>query len=84
MQFTPGFIEHFRREAVFATLGLLPDAQARVSVSIGVAQSAETDASADAMLARADASLLQAKAGGRNRVRVDATGSAVPSRPVPA
>lgn len=75
--------EHMR-EAVFATLGLLPDAQARVSVSIGVAQSAEADTSADAMLARADASLLQAKTGGRNRVSVDATGSVVPSRPVPA
>ena len=77
-------VAEYMRESVFATQGLLPDAKDRVSVSIGVAQAADTDDSADALIARALESLRQAKAGGRNRVVVDATGSAVSSRPMPA
>lgn len=47
--------------------------QLNVTVSVGVAALDAADLSADAVLARADAALYRAKAGGRNRVEL-ATG----------
>jgi diguanylate cyclase (GGDEF)-like protein len=46
--------------------------QIAVTVSVGIAGIAATDLSPDGVLARADAALYQAKAGGRNRVQVSA------------
>lgn len=42
----------------------------RLTVSIGVAAMTPRDASADAVLVRADGALYRAKEGGRNRVEV--------------
>ncbi len=69
-----------RAEALRAALDAHPiaieAASLRVTLSIGVALAAPGDASLDAALARADAALYEAKAGGRNRVTVDADADA--------
>ncbi len=44
------------------------DRELRITVSIGVAELAKSDATAEVALARADAALYRAKANGRNRV----------------
>ncbi|MBK6853891.1 MAG: GGDEF domain-containing protein [Burkholderiales bacterium] len=48
--------------------GLHPGIDRRLTISIGVATASPADRSAEALLARADAALYQAKAEGRNRV----------------
>jgi diguanylate cyclase (GGDEF)-like protein len=56
------------RLAVFNKTELHPGADQRLTISIGVATASAADRSADALLARADAALYLAKAGGRNQV----------------
>jgi diguanylate cyclase (GGDEF)-like protein len=56
------------RLAVHDALGLHPDPDKRLTVSIGVATLGPDDPSAEALLARADMALYAAKAGGRNTV----------------
>lgn len=59
-----------------------PGVTQRVTVSVGVSSVAQDDASADAVLARADGALYAAKAAGRDRVMVREPGGATHA-PVP-
>lgn len=67
------------RHAIQITPIVAPDGAAlpRVTASIGLAESAPGE-TADALIARADAALYQAKREGRNRVRISLPGDAVP------
>lgn len=57
--------------AVSAEKGLHPDADQRISVSVGVACVGGQDSKLDNLLARSDAALYRAKAAGRDQVAVD-------------
>jgi diguanylate cyclase (GGDEF)-like protein len=61
------FADRFRRDVaetpIKSCAGTIP-----ITISIGVAELAQGDATADGVLARADAALYRAKEGGRNRV----------------
>ena len=70
--------ERVRRSCV-ETQMVPTDPTWRVSVSIGIAELSALDGSPDALLARADQALYQAKHGGRNRVCL----SAPPPAPQP-
>lgn len=67
------------RRAIQTTPIVAPDGAPlpRVTASIGVAEGMPGEA-ADALVARADAALYQAKREGRNRVRISLPGDAVP------
>jgi diguanylate cyclase len=61
---------------------LFADQRVKVSASLGVVLSELSDLSEEGVLARANAQLERAKAGGRNRVEIDNRGSAVQTGPV--
>lgn len=61
--------ERFRR-AVQAMSIALPDGELKFTISLGVASYRDTDCTFDGLLGRADAALYDAKAGGRNLVRL--------------
>ncbi len=65
-----------RLRAAVAALPLLPEAGARVTVSIGLAEFAPGDTPAT-LVERADRALYRAKRGGRDRVVVDGAAGAV-------
>ena len=64
------FAERLRQRAA-DTPALCQGRAIAITVSIGIADLCAADASADAVLARADAALYRAKAGGRNRVEAE-------------
>lgn len=64
--------------AVAQMESMVADPARRVTVSIGIAECDPADTSVDAALARADASMYQAKAAGRNCVFLN--GEVVPTQ----
>ncbi|MDP1832179.1 MAG: GGDEF domain-containing protein [Geothrix sp.] len=56
------------REAIATTPVMLPSGGVTITCSLGIAERTAADLDAGQLMARADAALYQAKAGGRNRV----------------